>query len=85
LLKPEHLGMCQKYTTLLGVIARLVGRGKERQPIKAAARSGNAGGNDVYTTLDMYYLGMPREATRSAYRRNSHAMRNELLTRSEQR
>src|SRR5260221_3163402 len=36
--------MCEKHPTLLGVIARLVGRGKERQTIKAAARSGNDGG-----------------------------------------
>jgi hypothetical protein len=33
--------MCEKHTTLLGVIARLVGRGKERQTIKAATRLGD--------------------------------------------
>jgi hypothetical protein len=61
---------------LLGVITRLVGRGKERQTIKAAARSGNAGGADVYTTLERYSLGMLREATRSACRRTAAQQRS---------
>ena len=63
--------MCEMHTTLLGVIARLVGRGKERQTIEAAARSGNAGGDDVCPTLERYFIGMLREATRSACRRTA--------------
>jgi len=76
LLKPEHLGMCEKHPTLLGVIARLVGRGKERQPCWSAARSGNAGGNDVCPTLERYSIGMLREATRSACRRTAAQQRS---------
>jgi len=68
--------MCEKHPTLLGVIARLVGRGKERQPCWSAARSGNAGGNDVCPTLERYSIGMLREATRSACRRTAAQQRS---------